>query len=119
MKLVALDPIWLERDGQRVGIMFRCPHCLDTWLTCYSVAMPIWGEEVKGRQRWAGQMGYVRQALDRLKKRNVPENAVVPCERTCAWKFAGDTFETLSIQPSLDASASGHWHGFVTGGQVA
>jgi hypothetical protein len=42
---------------------------------------------------------------------------------TCAsdgigWQRTGDTFETLSLTPSVDASASGHWHGFITNGEV-
>lgn len=35
------------------------------------------------------------------------------------WTREGDTFETLTIKPSVDASASGHWHGFVTAGEAA
>ncbi len=39
------------------------------------------------------------------------------------WKRTGDTFETLSLLPSIDASESplgfgGCWHGFITNGQI-
>ena len=30
----------------------------------------------------------------------------------------GETFETLTLTPSVDASAAGHWHGHVTDGEV-
>lgn len=34
------------------------------------------------------------------------------------WNREGATFETLSLSPSIDASAIGHWHGYVTNGEV-
>lgn len=34
------------------------------------------------------------------------------------WKRNGDTFETLSLTPSVNCEASGHWHGFVALGEV-
>jgi hypothetical protein len=34
------------------------------------------------------------------------------------WTRAGDTFETLTLTPSIDASAHGHWHGFITCGTI-
>lgn len=34
------------------------------------------------------------------------------------WQRSGETFETLSLSPSVDASAHGHWHGFITNGVV-
>lgn len=37
---------------------------------------------------------------------------------TKLWQRTGDTFETLSLTPSIDASAHGHWHGFITNGEI-
>ena len=34
------------------------------------------------------------------------------------WHREGDTFDTLTLTPSIDASASGHWHGFITNGEA-
>jgi hypothetical protein len=34
------------------------------------------------------------------------------------WARQGETFETLTLTPSIDVSASGHWHGFITNGEV-
>lgn len=34
------------------------------------------------------------------------------------WQRTGDDFETMTLTPSIDASNSGHWHGFITGGQI-
>jgi hypothetical protein len=35
-----------------------------------------------------------------------------------AWHRTGDTFDTLSLLPSIDYSASGHWHGHISNGAV-
>jgi hypothetical protein len=43
---------------------------------------------------------------------------VVLCKETCAWTISGEDFDTLTVTPSIDASASGHWHGFLTAGQI-
>ena len=34
------------------------------------------------------------------------------------WERIGDDFETMTIKPSIDGSASGHWHGHITNGEV-
>jgi hypothetical protein len=34
------------------------------------------------------------------------------------WQRAGIHFETLSVTPSIDASATGHWHGWITDGEI-
>lgn len=34
------------------------------------------------------------------------------------WARTGDTFETLTLTPSLDFSAHGEWHGHITNGNV-
>ena len=28
------------------------------------------------------------------------------------------TFETMTVTPSLDGSAAGNWHGFITNGEI-
>lgn len=34
------------------------------------------------------------------------------------WQRTGETFETLTLSPSIDASKLGHWHGHVVNGQI-
>lgn len=34
------------------------------------------------------------------------------------WQRVGDTFETLSLHPSVDFSKVGHWHGHISNGNV-
>jgi len=34
------------------------------------------------------------------------------------WARTGDSFETLTLTPSLDFSANGEWHGCITEGRI-
>jgi hypothetical protein len=43
---------------------------------------------------------------------------VVLCKIDCAWSMSSTDFETMTITPSIDASGAGHWHGYVTSGEI-
>lgn len=99
MRLVDLEPRWLE-PGKLFA--FRCPHCKSTWLTCTLV-------EMKFRDQCV------------ITARELPDNQgdIVPC-KLFAWTMTdGPSFETVTISPSIDASASGHWHGHIKAGAIA
>ncbi len=34
------------------------------------------------------------------------------------WQRTGETFDVMGFSPSVDASAAGHWHGFITNGSI-
>jgi hypothetical protein len=34
------------------------------------------------------------------------------------WRASGDTFEAMTLTPSVDASKEGHWHGHITNGET-
>lgn len=113
MKLVELNPQWIMRNGDRVGIVFRCPHCLDktprVHLTCFKVApTKIAGDDPDSQ--YGLLIGLVPG--DEM-------HEVVPCKRGNSWAFTGDALDSLSITPSIDAGASGHWHGSITNGECA
>jgi hypothetical protein len=110
MRLADLDPRWLLRGEERCGLIFRCPHCRNVWLTCFFATLPreeqfrIWGNN-------GGE----------LDEDGWPEkgDTVVFCSPKAKWSIiAGSTFEDLSVTPSVDASASGHWHGHLTAGAI-
>lgn len=42
---------------------------------------------------------------------------VVPPKPSTVWEVAGVFPISTSVTPSIDASASGHWHGFITDGE--
>jgi hypothetical protein len=129
VRLTDLKPRWLEYNGARIAIMFLCPHCAskgDTWLTCFFVAaatlprlpddFPI--EPLRGSR---GERALFYEALKDLAHPDPTEGAyhdVVDCRATSAWNRTSDDFATMSVTPSLDASASGHWHGYITAGEI-
>lgn len=110
MKLIDLSPIWIIKDEKKQGILFLCPHCVGqtprTWLSCFQVP----------QNSIAGPDGEYE-----LFSHLIPEEDLhhaVPCKRNYAWNFTGDSFDNLTITPSIDASAAGHWHGFITNGEI-
>lgn len=124
MRLADLDPTFWAAPGRRgQGIVFLCPHCRRTYL-CVAFANPIDGgdpwdigtlERRPIRELWDVLYGprvegrYVGAVLQ-------PGTEVVPPGHL--WQRAGDTFGSLSLTPSVDASRASCWHGFVTNGEV-
>ena len=112
MRLVDLDPRWLTIDGRRVGFVFRCPHCQKTYLSCMFEPTPV----LNGGN-WPSQFKLFEQVLP-----EVDAHDVVPCNKASRWTpqppAEQANFAMISVTPSIDASASGHWHGFVTSGEI-
>ena len=94
--LVDMEPRWVTQDGQRVGLSFACPSCA-----------PAPAESVHG--------GRVAVFFD-------PPLDPGPPSPVPSWKRTGDTFETITLAPSIRVQTGPgpqeHWHGFVTNGQV-
>ena len=100
MRLVDLDPHWTADDDGRhgMGISFECPHCPaagNPERLGVQFANPIDGGEPSGEKSRRHSRG------------------LAPL-----WHRTGDTFETLTLTPSVDASEGGHWHGFIAGGEI-
>ena len=98
MRLTDLDPRWyvLEEGGPRLGLTFLCPHCQATRL---GVAFHHDGHVAMEDQYILAHHGAV--------------------DSQHIWDLAGqDDFATLTLTPSIDASKSGHWHGFITAGEI-
>lgn len=94
MKLLELNPRWftLENDGPIVVLTFDCPHCRQERL---GVIFHARGEE-------AIQDAYIMT--------HSPMTNHI-------WAKDGD-FTDLTLSPSVDASHSGHWHGYIINGEV-
>lgn len=99
MNLTDLEPRWIYKNKV---FAFRCPHCRKTWLTCKRSVMSS-----------KEQRGIIGRAFGEDEQHNV-----VACKPDTAWKMSDFDFATMTIKPSIDASASGHWHGHVTGGRI-
>ncbi|MDH4164469.1 MAG: DUF6527 family protein [Nitrospirota bacterium] len=98
MKLTDLKPAWLSPDV----FIFRSPAGYGDWLTCKRVPM-------------------TRNDQYELIYEKHPEykgQIVVLTVPKFAWTFQGNDFNTLTVTPSIDASASGNWHGFITNGEI-
>jgi len=97
MRLTTLDPRWYTvTGGIRAGLTFVCPHC---WTVRLGVAFHPAG----------------RDAI----------NAVEPDThgptRDALWSISGqdgDSFDHITVHPSVDASGAGHWHGYIKDGEV-
>jgi hypothetical protein len=137
MNLIDLKPRWLDYKGQHVAIMFLCPHCvarlggnrtsIDIWLTCFfmaPVSFPVVPDDypVEALRGSRGERALFYEALretgNYLDAADAAYTEIVDCKSSCAWQRTGDDFATMSITPSIDASACGHWHGFITNGQI-
>lgn len=94
MRLTDLNPRWYAHGNSPdvVGITFDCPCCRTQRLGV------LFKEEID-RDGLPNDVHWAR--TDRK------------------WHREGDTFETLTLSPSVDASGVGHWHGSVTNGAVA
>lgn len=95
MRLSELNPRWVMPLRFSVqlptGISFDCPCCRSRRL---SVAFrnPIDPERLLAATAW---------------------RASEP-----AWDRSGETFENLTLLPSIDFSGTGHWHGHITAGEI-
>ncbi len=104
MKLTDLEPRWVgitrEAVGKwpeirfQVGVSFLCPCCRDQRIAVI-FANFIDPNNTADRIQWAWPS---------------VENK---------WQRSGDTFETLTLTPSIDVSQHGHWHGSITNGEIA
>ncbi len=100
MRLVDLEPRWLTPDV----FLFRSPTGRRDWLTCKRAPLPpdVW------------QHDWIYQHCPDL-----VGQTIVGTKPEFCWTFEpGADFATLTVKPSLDASASGNWHGFITNGEI-
>ncbi len=121
MRLTELGPRWFDVPGigtDKDGVTFLCPcaRCLSAprdehmarggpYRLAAQFANPV-GADPKPLMSQKEKMYHVHD----LRTFDVPPGYL--------WKRTGETFETLTLSPSVDASASGHWHGHITNGEV-
>lgn len=100
MRLTDLEPRWLTPDL----FVFRCPHCRKTWLSCKTRAMTI------------------KEQFEHFRAADIepagPKYGVVPMKVEVAWKVRDRNFASMTVSPSIDASAAKHWHGHITNGDI-
>ncbi len=101
VKLLDLQPKWwrFELGGPRVGLTFLCPCCVGTDReTHLGIAFEHRGHEAIDR-------AYIK-AHGHGSEEHI-------------WELMSEEdFATLTLTPSIDASKTGHWHGFITNGEA-
>ena len=98
MKLIDLEPAWLTSDM----FVFKSPSGKGDLLTCKRIPMTR-------REQYNAVYFNDSVLIGKPVVMTVPE---------MAWKFDGDDFAIMTVTPSIDASASGNWHGFITNGEI-
>jgi hypothetical protein len=106
MNLTDLEPRWIHPNV----FVFLCPHCREVLLTCKNVEM----SQKEQRHLFEKEFGDDWNML------------VIPSNSSTSWHITGTKpqdsnsigFHDISVTPSIDASASGHWHGFITNGEI-
>ncbi|SRR5260370_31587532 len=106
MKLIELEPRWIHHNV----FVFLCPHCRGILLVCKNVEMSE-AEEYAILEKEFGEDW---------------NTLIVPARASFAWSISGSVPPEpnmafpldLTVTPSIDASASGHWHGFITKGEI-
>lgn len=92
VRLIDLNPRWVTSAGRTgAGLSFDCPG------TCCATAA-------------------VRQRMQVLFRN--PMDGGDPSVGEPRWNRSGSTFDDLTLTPSIDASASGHFHGWISNGEV-
>jgi hypothetical protein len=94
VKLADLQPAWVTKTGRVIGVRFTCPCCHGCQVGVLFANPPDGGAPHPNDPQCVGNNDGER------------------------WDREGDTFDDLTLRPSIDGSPS-HWHGFVTKGEIA
>lgn len=98
MRLIELHPFWVHPNI----FVFLCPHCRTALLSCKNVPMCVWDQHLIVQHAFGNRFH---------------DLVYVPCKKNTAWKIEGQ-LPNITVTPSIDASASGHWHGFIKNGEI-
>lgn len=106
MKLTDLNPRWLAEDGRHgQGVTFDCPG------ECCASA-PTMTQWQPGDPQWKRRAGVVFEN---------PIGGGAPMPGPEAWQRTGDSFETLTLSPSVriePLETPPHWHGHIVNGEA-
>lgn len=105
MRLRDLEPAWITTAGRHgMGVSFLCPVHGNNGANGMACYLGVWFENpVDG--------GPAYQPGTPYKPRPGEAWSLEPL-----WRREGETFDTLTLSPSINAE--GHWHGYIRGGEV-
>lgn len=119
MKLADLNPRWFAEEGRHgQGVIFQCPCGCKGTERAVNLAVvftpPLDGGAVLPVGKISVQYDAVRRSVGEAEWNSYRDWA----PSGIAWQRSGDTFETLTLAPSVDYGGAGHWHGHVQGGEI-
>lgn len=103
MRLTELEPRWQRPnafpDHWRTGITFVCPACR-THRVAVTFAIPVVPNPMSDMERdsWA--------------------QVVKHEHKDAVWTRVGDTFDTMTLTPSVNFQPRGCWHGTIENGEA-
>lgn len=97
MRLTELEPRWIHPNV----FVFLCPHCRQWLLSVKNVQMSEKDQSALFEREFGEDW-----------------NTVVVLTRPGATWSISVSIDNLTVTPSVDASASGCWHGFITNGEI-
>ena len=112
MRLTDLNPRWVGLSNWSspapfyIGFSFDCPHCV-----------------AKGKCPTCGHYEAKRLAVyfdPPIDPQNISASFAVPVQARAGahHRVSGESFDTLTISPSIGFEGIGHWHGNVTNGEA-
>jgi hypothetical protein len=111
VRLAELNPRWVAEadapEGHKQGVSFVCPHCMDP----NNRLAVFFNPPVVGNPPDITQIHRDQADSGHLADHHVG--------RIVWTRVSGETFDDLTLTPSIDASAWGCWHGHITNGEVA
>lgn len=111
MRLAALNPHWIQpsqwsaqADPFYIGVSFMCPHCPST-------VCPTCGAD-RGKRLAVKFWPPIDPAGWQERVTAIPHEGFHQ-------RVSGETFDTLTLNPSVGFDAIGHWHGTIINGELA
>jgi hypothetical protein len=105
-RLVDLFAEWIIRNGRQVGVKFACPSCPQ--VEGAVTLCVLFENPPDGGLPWPDD--------DAICGNNPV--LVEGVRHVLRWARTGETLEMLTLSPSVDCSACGHWHGIVAQGEA-
>ena len=114
MKLVDLNPRWVNDHDAPAdalqGVSFDCPCCVGRPDKASRLAIFFANPVSMDPPANISGPGHIA----RLEANHLTDHHV----GSVLWQRTGDTFETLTLSPSVDCSKWGHWHGWIQNGTI-
>jgi len=115
MRLTDLRPRWITDSSNRsgMGMGFQCPHC-------HNVRLVVWfSNPVDGGPMYRlEQMPQIPHGASPEVVQQIVRKQKLTKMANCRWFRTGENYASMTLSPSIDASEAGHWHGFISNGEI-